>query len=168
MKLGALEAGGTKMVCAIGDEKGKIYEQVSIPTESPEETIPQLLAFFQDKEIEALGIASFGPVELDEAAPDYGCITTTNKAKWRNYNIRNAFLEGLHCPVGFDTDVNGSVLGEVTFGQAKGKNCVLYLTIGCRTDFADIQNKKECGGNRQWQNHYLRNWAANTKGKGII
>ena len=39
---------------------------------------------------------------------------------------------------------------------------------GCRTDFADIQNKKECGGNRQWQNHYLRNWAANTKGKGII
>ena len=38
----------------------------------------------------------------------------------------------------------------------------------CRTDFADIQNKKECGGNRQWQNHYLRNWAANTKGKGII
>lgn len=130
MKLGALEAGGTKMVCAIGDEKGKIYEQVSIPTESPEETIPQLLAFFQDKEIEALGIASFGPVELDEAAPDYGCITTTNKAKWRNYNIRNAFLEGLHCPVGFDTDVNGSVLGEVTFGQAKGKNCVLYLTIG--------------------------------------
>lgn len=42
------------------------------------------------------------------------------------------------------------------------------MTTGCRTDFADIQNKKECGGNRQWQNHYLRNWAANTKGKGII
>ena len=42
------------------------------------------------------------------------------------------------------------------------------LVYGCRTDFADIQNKKECGGNRQWQNHYLRNWAANTKGKGII
>ena len=44
----------------------------------------------------------------------------------------------------------------------------LCHTKGCRTDFADIQNKKECGGNRQWQNHYLRNWAANTKGKGII
>ena len=42
------------------------------------------------------------------------------------------------------------------------------LIVRCRTDFADIQNKKECGGNRQWQNHYLRNWAANTKGKGII
>ena len=44
----------------------------------------------------------------------------------------------------------------------------IKLSDGCRTDFADIQNKKECGGNRQWQNHYLRNWAANTKGKGII
>lgn len=130
MRLGALEAGGTKMVCAIGDENGTIFEQVSIPTETPEITIPKLLAYFEDKEIEGLGIASFGPVELDEADPNYGCITTTNKVAWRNYNIRQAFLEKLRCPVGFDTDVNGSVLGEVTFGQAKGKNCVLYLTIG--------------------------------------
>ena len=57
MRLGALEAGGTKMVCAIGDEKGNIYEQVSISTESPEITIPRLLAFFQDKDIEADYIA---------------------------------------------------------------------------------------------------------------
>lgn len=42
------------------------------------------------------------------------------------------------------------------------------LFLGCRTDFADIQNKKECGGNRQWQHHYLRKWAADTKGKAII
>lgn len=47
-------------------------------------------------------------------------------------------------------------------------DCVACGCERCRTDFADIQNKKECGGNRQWQNHYLRNWAANTKGKGII
>ena len=50
----------------------------------------------------------------------------------------------------------------------KTQDKILALLEGCRTDFADIQNKKECGGNRQWQNHYLRNWAANTKGKGII
>lgn len=68
MKLGALEAGGTKMVCAIGDETGKIYEQVSIATTTPEETIPKLIAYFQDKQIDALGIASFGPVELDPAS----------------------------------------------------------------------------------------------------
>ena len=47
-------------------------------------------------------------------------------------------------------------------------DAIINIIDGCRTDFADIQNKKECGGNRQWQNHYLRNWAANTKGKGII
>ena len=55
--------------------------------------------------------------------------------------------------------------------KANKLKCVeieIWMTKRCRTDFADIQNKKECGGNRQWQNHYLRNWAANTKGKGII
>lgn len=130
MRFGALEAGGTKMVCAVGDETGKIVERVSIQTETPEITIPKLIEFFKDKEIEALGIASFGPVELDEQSPDYGSIMATNKVAWRYYNIRNAFAEALQCPVGFDTDVNGSVLGEVTFGQAKGKESVLYLTIG--------------------------------------
>ncbi len=130
MKLGALEAGGTKMVCAIGDETGKIYEQVSIPTEDPETTVPKMIEYFRGKDIEAIGIGCFGPIELDKKAENYGCITTTPKIKWRNYNIVKAFREALGCPVGFDTDVNGSVLGEVTFGQAKGKNCVLYLTIG--------------------------------------
>ena len=59
------------------------------------------------------------------------------------------------------------VLGEDVRKVSKTE-LAATLTYGCRTDFADIQNKKECGGNRQWQNHYLRNWAANTKGKGII
>lgn len=130
MRLGALEAGGTKMVCAIGDETGKIYEQVSIPTQTPEITIPKLLEFFRERSVEALGIACFGPIGLNRRKPDYGCITSTPKLAWRNYNIVKKFEDELGCPIGFDTDVNGSVLGEVTFGQAKGKNCVLYLTIG--------------------------------------
>lgn len=130
MKLGALEAGGTKMVCAVGDEAGRIFEQVSIPTETPDTTIPKLLAYFKKQEIDALGIACFGPVELSPEKPAYGCITSTPKLAWRNYNIVRSFADALGCPIGFDTDVNGSVLGEVTFGQAKGKNCVVYLTIG--------------------------------------
>ena len=65
LRLGALEAGGTKMVCAIGDENGTIYEQVSIPTTTPKETIPKMIAYFRDKGIDALGIACFGPIELD-------------------------------------------------------------------------------------------------------
>jgi len=130
MRLGALEAGGTKMVCAIGDETGKIFEQVSIPTETPEITMPKLLTYFKERDVEALGIACFGPIELDREADNYGCITSTPKKAWRNYNIVGDFERELKCPIGFDTDVNGSVLGEVTFGQAQGKKCVIYLTIG--------------------------------------
>lgn len=130
MKLGALEAGGTKMVCAIGDETGKIYDQVSIPTETPDVTIPKLIEYFEKNTVDALGIASFGPVELDPKAPNYGYITTTTKVAWRNFDMAGSFARALKCPIGFDTDVNGSVLGEVTFGQARGKSCVIYLTIG--------------------------------------
>lgn len=130
MRLGALEAGGTKMVCAIGDETGKIFEQVSIPTQTPDVTMPKLIEYFRERGVEALGVACFGPIELDRNSPEYGCITSTPKLAWRNYNIVGELANALHCPIGFDTDVNGSVLGEVTFGQAKGKRCVIYLTIG--------------------------------------
>ena len=130
MRLGALEAGGTKMVCAIGDENGKIFEQVSIPTETPEITMPKLVEYFKEKNVDALGIACFGPIELDKKADNYGYITTSSKLAWRNFDVVGSFAKELGCPIGFDTDVNGSVLGEVTFGQGKGKNCVMYLTIG--------------------------------------
>lgn len=130
MILGALEAGGTKMVCAIGDENGNIFEQVSIPTETPEVTMPKMISYFKEKGIEALGIGCFGPIDPDPDSDTYGYITSTPKLAWANYNIVGAFREAMGCPVGFDTDVNGSVLGEVTFGQAKGKKCVVYVTIG--------------------------------------
>ncbi len=130
MRLGALEAGGTKMVCAIGDETGRIFEQVSIPTQTPDVMMPKLIEYFKERGVEALGVACFGPIELDRNSPQYGCITSTPKLAWRNYNIVGGLADALQCPIGFDTDVNGSVLGEVTFGQAKGKNCVIYLTIG--------------------------------------
>ena len=130
MRLGALEAGGTKMVCAIGNEKGEVWEQISIPTETPETTMPRLITYFREKEVEALGIGSFGPIDPDRQSSTYGYITSTPKLAWANYNIVGEFKRSLHCPVGFDTDVNSSVLGEVTFGNAKGKGSVLYLTVG--------------------------------------
>lgn len=130
MRLGALEAGGTKMVCAVGDETGKIFEQISIPTETPEITVPKMIEYFKEAKIDALGIGCFGPIDPDKSSAAYGYITSTPKLAWENFNIVGAFEKELGCPVGFDTDVNGSVLGEVTFGQAKGKSCVLYLTIG--------------------------------------
>lgn len=118
------------MVCAIGDETGKIFEQISIPTITPEETVPKMVEYFKKANVEALGIACFGPIDPDKSSPTYGHITSTPKLPWQNYNIVKAFEDALGCPVGFDTDVNGSVLGEATFGQAKGKKCVAYATIG--------------------------------------
>ena len=130
MILGAMEAGGTKMVCAVGNEKGEIFEQISIPTRTPETTVPEMISYFKEKKVEALGIGCFGPIDPDRNSKTYGYITSTPKLAWADYNIVGAFEEALGCPVGFDTDVNGSVLGEVTFGQAKGKSCVIYITIG--------------------------------------
>ena len=130
MRIGALEAGGTKMVCAIGNEKGEIFEKISIPTKTPETTMPEMIQWFKAKKIEALGIGCFGPIDPDKDSPTYGYITSTPKLAWKDYKIVGAFEECLCCPVGFDTDVNGSALGEVTFGQAKGKKNIVYLTVG--------------------------------------
>lgn len=130
MRLGALEAGGTKMVCAIGDENGNIFDRASFPTLTPEETMDNLIGYFKDKDIEALGIGSFGPLSLDSNAPDYGSITTTPKLAWRNYPLRKAFVDALKVPVGIDTDVNAAALGEATYGAGKGLDCLVYYTIG--------------------------------------
>lgn len=130
MRLGALEAGGTKMVCAVGNENGEIFERISIPTETPEITVPKMTAYFKDKGVDALGIGCFGPIDLNRASSSYGCITTTPKLKWAGCNIVGAFREALSVPVGFDTDVNGSALGEATWGITKGLDTSVYFTIG--------------------------------------
>lgn len=132
MLFGALEAGGTKMVCAIGNEKGEILERVSIPTETPEVTLPKLLAYFEGKGILALGIGCFGPIDLNESSDTYGYITTTPKLPWVNCDICGYFREHLQIPVGFDTDVNGSLLGEATWGCLQDVKNAMYITIGNR------------------------------------
>ncbi len=129
MRIGALEAGGTKMVCAIGNEKGEIFETASFPTETPEITVPRLLQFFEGKEIEALGIGCFGPIDVDRHSPTYGYITTTPKKAWASFDMVGAFRP-LGVPVGFDTDVNGSALGEWVWGIGKGLHSMIYITIG--------------------------------------
>lgn len=142
MRLGALEAGGTKMVCAIGNENGEILERVSIPTEAPDITMPKLISYFADKEIEALGIGCFGPIDLNRDSDTYGCITTTPKLAWKNYNIVKMFQEALNVPIGFDTDVNGSALGEATWGITKGLESSMYITIGTGIGTGIITNGK--------------------------
>ncbi len=130
MRLGALEAGGTKMVCSIGDETGKILDRATFPTLSPAETLPPMIEYFRLAGIEALGISSFGPLDLDPASPTYGYVTTTPKPGWGNCPLLPEFKKALNVPVGIDTDVGGAALAEFQMGAAKGlKNCV-YVTVG--------------------------------------
>ena len=130
MKLGAIEAGGTKFVVCIGDEFGNVIERDSFPTETPEETMANIFKFFDGKDIEALGVGCFGPIDPDLNSPTYGYITTTPKPGWGNFNIMGALKERYDIPMGFDTDVNGAALGEAYFGAAKGLDIALYMTIG--------------------------------------
>lgn len=143
---GSLEAGGTKMVCAIGDEQGNILERVSIPTLAPETTMPAILDFFKNKNISALGIGCFGPVDLDKKSPTYGYITTTPKLAWRNYDIVGVCKKELGIPVGFDTDVNGSALGEATWGCTKELDNSIYITVGTGVGVGVIIDRKPYHG----------------------
>jgi fructokinase len=128
--LGAIEAGGTKFVCAVGDDAGKIVERIQIPTTVPSETIPQVIAFFKKYSIEAIGIGSFGPIDVNQDSATYGNITSTPKPGWKDYPFVKAVKEALAVPVGFNTDVNAAALGEATFGAAKGLDSCLYITVG--------------------------------------
>ena len=140
MLFGALEAGGTKMVLAIGNENGEILEQVSIPTETPSITIPKIIEYYKGKEIAALGIGSFGPIDLDKKSKTYGYITSTPKLAWANYDLVGNIKKELPLPIGFDTDVNGSALGEATWGITKDVESSIYITIGTGVGIGVYQN----------------------------
>ena len=130
-----IEAGGTKWICAIADGHANILASTRIPTTQPEETINTAIEFFQDHEAEfgavaAVGVASFGPLDLKHDSPTYGYLTTTPKPGWANTDIVGPIQEAFNLPVGFDTDVNGAALGEAQWGAAQGASDFIYLTIG--------------------------------------
>ncbi len=137
---GALEAGGTKMVCAVGSEDGKILERISLPTRTPENTMPEMLAFFQGKNLAAIGIGCFGPVDLDRGSPTYGSILSTPKLSWRNFPIVQRFEQALGIPVGFDTDVNAAALGEAVWGCTRDVSTSVYITVGTGVGMGVIIN----------------------------
>lgn len=127
--LGAIEAGGTKMIVAVGDDSCNILETKEIKTESPKETMPLILDFFKEHDIDAIGIGAFGPVCIDRSSADYGRIGKTPKLSWVGFSWVEAFKES-GIPVVVDTDVNGAAIGEVVFGSGKGLEDAIYITIG--------------------------------------
>jgi fructokinase len=134
MMYGGVEAGGTKMICAVGSGPADIRAQISFPTTTPGETLARIIAFFQQQQLitplAAIGIGSFGPISLDHQAPDYGFITSTPKPGWAHTDIVGILERELGLPVGFDTDVNAAALGEGRWGSAQGMETFIYLTVG--------------------------------------
>ncbi|MEG0270611.1 MAG: ROK family protein [Clostridia bacterium] len=130
MKIGALEAGGTKMVLGVFDEQGTELERLTVPTEAPEITMPKMVDFLKSFELDALGVGSFGPLDLNPESPTYGYITTTPKIAWRGYPLLSGLLDGRKIPSAIDTDVNAAVIAEVAQGAAQGCQNAVYITVG--------------------------------------
>ncbi len=132
---GAVEAGGTKFVCAIGDQDGRLLVEERFATTDPESTIAQLIDCLRRQSGEigplaAIGLGSFGPVELRRDARHYGSILKTPKAGWSGTDLAGALARAFSCPIGFDTDVNAAALAEHRWGAARDLEDLVYLTVG--------------------------------------
>ncbi|MBL8136236.1 MAG: ROK family protein [Acidobacteria bacterium] len=133
--LGGVEAGGTKFVCVVGTGIDGLRTECRIPTTTPAETLGEVVRFFADASrvhgpLGAIGVGSFGPVDLHASSPTFGCITATPKPGWSGADLVGTFGRELGVPVGFDTDVNAAALGEWRHGAARGLDSFVYLTVG--------------------------------------
>jgi len=127
---GGIEAGGTKWVCAVGTGPEDLLSR-TIPTTSPAETIGRALAFLEEHgPLDAVGVGSFGPVDLDPSSPTWGFVTTTPKPGWANTDVAQAIRGRLGVPVAFDTDANAAAAGELRWGAARGLDTFSYVTVG--------------------------------------
>jgi fructokinase len=133
---GGIEAGGTKFICAVGTDPTDLLIK-RFDTTTPQKTIDEVIKFFKPYTIEeaarrvvAIGIASFGPLDLNKESPRYGYITTTPKPGWTNINLAGIINAALSTPVAIDTDVNSAALGEREWGAAQGLKTFIYVTIG--------------------------------------
>jgi fructokinase len=134
--IGSVEAGGTKMVCAVGTGPGDIRDEVRFPTTTPEQTLPRVIDYFRGwqqehgESIAAIGYGTFGPCDPHPDSPTYGWVTKTPKPGWSDTDVVGPLQAAFGIPVGFDTDVNGAALGEHLWGAAQDVDTMVYLTIG--------------------------------------
>lgn len=133
MLLGSIEAGGTKFVCAVGDEEYNVKESISFPTVKPGETLKKAVDFFKKfPELKSIGIASFGPIEIRPSAANYGYVTSTPKPGWKDTDFVGVIKDALDIPIFWTTDVNGSAYGEYMAYKNKKEelNSLVYYTVG--------------------------------------
>ena len=143
---GSVEAGGTKFVCAVGDENFQVVEKVQFPTTTPYETIDKTVAFFKrfEEDLAGIAIGSFGPIDIDQNSETYGYITSTPKPHWANVDLVGLISKHFKVPFYFTTDVNSSAYGEIIV--RKGVKSLVYYTIGTGIGAGAIQNVQFIGG----------------------
>lgn len=145
-KFGSIEAGGTKFVVAVGDEKRDILVKEQFPTTSPEETLAKCVTFFTAHPVAALGVGSFGPIDIDQQSATYGQVLATPKPGWAGTDVVGYLKAQLNVPVAFTTDVNASAYGEYTAGAGKDVDSLVYFTVGTGIGGGAIQNGRFIGG----------------------
>lgn len=147
---GGIEAGGTKFVCMTGSGPEDIHRVERFPTSDPAETLAKAVAFFEREArrhpLAALGVACFGPIDLDPDSPTFGFITTTPKVGWANTDIVGILHLALGIPVLIDTDVNAAVLAEYLWGSVGRYDPLIYLTVGTGIGGGCIMNGKPVHG----------------------
>lgn len=143
---GSVEAGGTKFVCAVGDDSFQVVDKIQFPTTTPHETIAKTVAFFErfKSDLEGIAIGSFGPIDFDKHSDTYGYITTTPKSHWSNVDLVGGISKHLKKPIYFTTDVNSSAYGEVI--SREGVDSLVYYTIGTGIGAGVIQKNMFIGG----------------------
>jgi fructokinase len=128
---GGVETGGTWCVCVVGTGPEEIVSEEQFPTSRPEETLAHIVEFFRAGPApEAIGIGSFGPVDLDPRSPTWGHVTTTPKPGWQQVAVAPVIRDQLGVPVAFDTDVNAAAVGEHRWGAGRDTEALCYLTVG--------------------------------------
>lgn len=132
---GGIEAGGTKFVCMVGTGPEGVIREGRFPTTHPDETLRQVIAFFEPfarrNELAAIGIGSFGPLDLNPDSPSFGTITTTPKTEWIQFDLRGRVQRALDLPVAFETDVNAAAFGEHAWiPENRSLDPFIYVTIG--------------------------------------
>jgi fructokinase len=134
--IGSVEAGGTKMVCAVGTGPDDLRDEIRFPTGAPEPTLARVIDYFttwqaeHGQQLAAIGYGTFGPCDPHPGSPTYGWVTKTPKPGWSDTDVVGPLRAAFGIPVGFDTDVNGAALGEHRWGAARDVDTFAYLTIG--------------------------------------
>lgn len=156
--LGAIEAGGTKITCAVGPSPATVLDSETFSTTEPAANFEQVRTFFDRMRAEhgrvaAIGVAAFGPVDVDPGSPTYGTVLRTPKPGWAGADWTE-FLRRFNCPVAVDTDVNGAALGEWKHGAGIGCRTLAYVTVGTGIGAGVLQNGRSlCGAGHYEMGH---------------